>query len=44
MNNKMAKKIHMYKQLNLKKNKQTRTDRIMDTVIVLMVANWEGGV
>ena len=42
MNNKMS-KIHIYPQLNLKKQTR-RTDRIMDTENVLMVARWEGGV
>ena len=38
MNNKMAKNIYIYQQLNTKANKKNR-DRSMDTERVLMVPN-----
>ena len=44
MKDKMAKNTHLLTIESKKQTKQTRTDRIMDTERVLMVARWEGHV
>ena len=42
MNNKMAINTYLSTTESKKQTKQTRTDRIMDKMSVLMVAKWEG--
>ena len=41
MNNKMAKNIHTYQQLNLKNKLSKQEQRIIE---IVMVARWKGGV
>ena len=44
MNNKMTINVYLSTIESKKQTKQTRTERIMDTKSILMVARWEGGV